>query len=104
MEKEYKLTTILRVGSAILLIIAIGSHPYSYYQILRWIIAGSSIYSGWVFSELKLHNWAWAFFIIGILFNSIIPVYLDKSTWQLIDIVVAIVFMWSLKANDQIQI
>ncbi|MCZ2223431.1 MAG: hypothetical protein LC122_07350 [Chitinophagales bacterium] len=97
MATHYKASVILRLISGILLLIAIGSHPYSYYILLRWIVCGTSLFSGWVFSEIKQHNWAWAFFIIGILFNPIIPVYLDKTSWVLIDLISAALLFYSLK-------
>lgn len=61
-----------------MLFLALGYHPYSYYIILRWVVLGSFFYSGWVFSKLKKHNWAWFFFIAGVLFNPIIPVYFNR--------------------------
>jgi FtsH-binding integral membrane protein len=92
----YRFSIILRLISVILLLLAIGNHPYSYYQILRWVVSGSSLYSGWILSKLQKHNWAWFFFISGVLFNPIIPFYLDRSTWQLINSVFAIVFVITL--------
>lgn len=86
----------MRLISGILLLIAIGNHPYSYYQLLRLVVCGSSLYSGWIFSMLKRHDWTWFFFIIGILFNPIFPVYLDKSIWQIVDIVSSIIIFYSL--------
>jgi hypothetical protein len=81
MENEYKLSIVLRLISGLMLFLALGRHPYSYYILLRWVVAGSSLYSGGVLSKLKKHNWAWFFFITGILFNPIFPVYLPRSTW-----------------------
>jgi hypothetical protein len=96
-EDKYRFSIILRLISGILLLLAIGNHSSSYYTILRWIVFGSSLYSGWVLSKLQKHNWAWFFFISGVLFNPIMPFYLDRSSWQLIDLVLAIPFFISLK-------
>jgi hypothetical protein len=96
MRNEYKISIFLRLISAIMLFLALGYHPYSYYILLRWVVFGSSFYSGWVFSQLKNHGWAWFFFIVGILFNPIIPVYLSRSTWQIIDLTVSLIFFTSL--------
>ena len=79
-----------------MLFLALGYHPYSYYILLRWVVFGSSFYSGWVFSQLKKHGWAWLFFIVGILFNPIIPVHLSRSTWQIVDLTVSLIFFTSL--------
>ena len=102
MQNEYRVSLMLRLISLVFLLLAIGNHPSSYYTFLRWIVAGSSLYSGWVLSKLKLSNWAWVLFIVGILFNPIIPVYLNRSTWQVIDIIVAIIFLISLSIKNKI--
>ena len=106
MKKDYQISRFLRLISGVLLFLALGYRPYFYYTILRWVVMGTSLYSGWVFSKLKMSNWAWTFFIISILFNPIIPVYLNKSIWQLIDLLVGGVIMFSLsikhKQNNQI--
>ena len=99
MENEYKIASFLRLVSGLMLFLALGRHPYSYYILLRWVVSGSSFYSGWVFSQLKNHSWTWFFFIAGILFNPIIPVYLNRSTWQIIDLVFAVIFFVSLTIN-----
>jgi len=96
MKNKYKISIFLRFISAIMLFLALGYHPYSYYILLRWVVSFSSFYSGWVFSRLKSHNWAWFFFIVGILFNPIIPVYLNRLTWQIIDLIVSLILFTSL--------
>ena len=101
MENEYKASVFLRFISGVLLLLALGYHPYSYYIILRWVVSSSSLYSGWILSKLKSSNWAWILFIVGILFNPIFPVYLDRSTWQVIDIVSAIILFISLSAKKK---
>lgn len=103
MENEYKISVILRLISGIMLFLALGYHPYSYYILLRWIVSASSFYSGWVFSELEKHSWSWFFFISGILFNPIIPVYLNRSIWQIIDLVFSFVFFISLIQKNEKQ-
>ncbi len=96
MERDYKISRFLRLLSGVMLLFAFGYRPYFYYIILRWVVSGSSLYSGWVLSRLHKHNWAWLFFIVGILFNPIFPFYLDRSIWQLIDLVIGILFFYSL--------
>lgn len=84
----------------LLLLVAIGNHPYSYYQFLRWsilIIAGYSAYLA--YNKLKM-GWAWVFGIIALLFNPIFPFYLQKETWQFIDVVVAVIFSVSIFSKN----
>ncbi len=102
MKNENNISIILRLISGIMLFLALGYHPYSYYIVLRWVVFGSSLYSGWVLSKIQKHNWSWFFFIVGILFNPIFPVYLDRSTWQVIDIITAVIFVLSLSIKNKI--
>jgi len=96
MENEYSISAIFRLLSGVMLVLAIGTHPSLFYSLLRWTVACSALYSGWVISKLKKSNWAWALFIIGILFNPLIPIYLDRSSWQIIDIVAAAIIFSSI--------
>ena len=81
----------LAIGTAILLLLAIpsGLWPYGYYIFLRWIVCVSSVIISYSFYESKLSGWAFTFGGIALLFNPIAPVYLDKSSWVMIDFVTA---------------
>lgn len=78
---------------AILLFVALGNHPYSYYQILRWSVMIIGIYSAYAAHESKKDGWAWIFGVIAVLFNPIIPFYFSKETWQFLDLVTGIIFL-----------
>jgi hypothetical protein len=87
---------ILRIVSAILLLWALSYHSYSYYTMLRFVVSGVAAYSAYISVNLKKKNWAWSFGIIAILFNPFVPIHLDKDTWAVIDVLVAIFFIVSL--------
>ena len=87
---------IVRIIVAIMLLAALGRHPYGYYTLLRFVVCGVCAYSTYFTIELKKIGWAWTFGIIAVLFNPIIPIYLDRETWAFIDIGVAIIFIISL--------
>jgi len=75
-----------------LLILAIADLPYGYYQFLRIVI---SIIAGInVLGELEKENKILFFFfaLTLILFNPIIPIHLDKSSWTPIDLIAGIIF------------
>lgn len=88
--------TIARIGAAILLFWALDRHPYSYYTLLRFIVCGVTAYGAYFASELGKKGWAWTFGIIAILFNPIIPIHLNRSTWAIIDLGVAVLLLVSL--------
>ncbi|MCX6718473.1 MAG: hypothetical protein NTY81_02630 [Candidatus Staskawiczbacteria bacterium] len=72
---------------------ALANNPYSYYQLLRWVVMIVAGYTAYNAYKDKKNNEVWIFGIMAVLFNPIIPFYLQKNTWQLIDIVSAILFL-----------
>lgn len=96
-----QLATTVRVVAGIMLLLALGSWEYSFYQILRVVVCGASIFLAWHLFDIKQTGWAWAFVVTGILFNPIAPVYLERGTWQMIDFVAAILFFSSFAAEDK---
>lgn len=86
----------LSIASGIFLLLGMLSFwPYGYYVILRWVICGISIINIIGFSKSKLMRWALVFGTLAFLFNPIFPVYLNKSSWVVIDLISAIIFFLS---------
>lgn len=83
---------LLLVCSA-LLFLGIADLPIGYYTLLRIAVTLGAV--GVVVTELEngLNFWVITFGLIAIIFNPIIPIYLnDKSAWMPIDIIGAIIF------------
>lgn len=74
---------------AVVLFIAILPLPSIYYLLLRQVITFIALYFVFRFYTNKLHTQAIASLGIAILFNPFIPVYLDKSLWIVLDVLVA---------------
>lgn len=85
-----------KILAAILLFWALTDNPYGYYQFLRWIILITASYSAYLSYEKRKNGWTWIFAIIAILFNPIIPFYLSKDVWQIIDLISGVLFLGSL--------
>lgn len=85
-----------RILAILFLLGALGDWPYGYYQLLRWVILSAGAYAVYLAYNSGKNLWAWIFGAIAILFNPIIPFYLQRDTWQIIDIIVAIIFSTSL--------
>lgn len=94
-----QLATAVRVVAGVMLLLALGSWDYSYYQILRVVVCGASVFLAWHLFEIKQVGLAWAFVVAAVLFNPIAPIYLAKDTWQLIDLGAAILFFSSFTAE-----
>ncbi|MDD3923154.1 MAG: hypothetical protein PHY39_06475 [Endomicrobiaceae bacterium] len=79
----------------ILLLIAICDLDYGYYQILRIIITIFAIVFALWFKGLENIKLMIAMIIIAILFNPILPIYLDKNVWVFLDLFSSIIFLIS---------
>lgn len=88
--------SVVRIIAAIMLVWALDRHPYSYYTLLRFVVCGVSAYGVYFAIELNKQGWAWILGIVAILFNPFVPVYLDRSTWAIIDLGVAGLLFTSL--------
>jgi hypothetical protein len=75
-----------------LLLLAVLPLPYAYYTLLRWVVTAVSGYCIFLSYEDKSMGWAFVFAILAILFNPLVPFYMDKSSWMIFDIVAAGLF------------
>jgi len=85
-----------KILAILILLGALANNPYGYYQFLRWLILGIGAYSAYFAYNTGKKAWAWIFGIVAVVFNPIIPFYLQRDTWQFIDVVVAIIFFISI--------
>jgi len=86
----------IRLIAAGLLFLGILELPYGYYIFLRIIICILSGITAYVSYESDKKSWMWLFGIITVLFNPLIPIYLDKEVWVIIDFIVGIIFIISI--------
>lgn len=85
------------IASVSLLISVIPDLPYGYYQLLRWLVCGSSCYGALLAHEKNKQYWKWFFVCQAILFNPILPIHLERNVWLPIDIASSIIFAVSYK-------
>ena|ERR1035437_9188994 len=87
----------LTVITGVMLLLAIPSiWPYGYFNILRWVVTGVALYNAYLALESKKNSWAFIMGIIVILFNPIAPIFLQKQTWVVLDLITAIVMFVSV--------
>ena len=79
--------------AALFLLGALGHWPYTYDQLLRWVVCGVGAYSAYVSYGSGRTGWAFIFGVIAVLFNPISPFYMQRETWQVLDIAAAIPFL-----------
>ena len=79
---------------AALLLLGIADLPIGYYTLLRIVVTIGSVAVVVTEFENGLNFWVITFGLIAIIFNPIIPIYLnDKSAWMPIDIIGGIIFV-----------
>ena len=84
------------VAAAVLLLVALGHHPYGFYTFLRWAVTVAAIVVASTAWKSAFPWAAWPFVGIAILFNPIAPIYMTRHSWRPIDIICAIAFTASL--------
>lgn len=84
------------IGAILMLFVAVGSHPYSYYKILQWVVCGIAIYNVYIYKEKGGAVWMWIFGVVAVVFNPLFPFLFTKSIWQNLDIIGAAIFVFSI--------
>jgi len=80
--------------SVVMLALAIPEGwPYGYYTLLRFVVCASAIFIAYTAFELEKIKWTFLMGFIALLFNPLIPIYLTKGIWVVIDVVTAILFV-----------
>jgi hypothetical protein len=85
------------VAAAVLLLIALGQHPYGYYTFLRWAVTAAAVVVASVAWKSTMQWVTWPFVAIAILFNPIAPIYLTRQHWRPVDVICAVAFLATLK-------
>lgn len=92
----------LVIASGVLLLFGMLNLPYGYYNFLRLAICISSAIVAYHFYNSQKTLWTLIFGAIALLFNPIVPVYLTKSLWVVIDLIAAILFFTSLSVLNKV--
>jgi len=95
-QKHYKVL-FSKISAIALLVAVIPIWPYFFYQLLKFFVFGSATYSAYLFRKEKNKKWMWAMIVIAIIFNPINPFYFGHFLWSTMDLIVAILFLRSLK-------
>jgi hypothetical protein len=84
--------TVVRVIAGVMLLIAVGRHPYSYYQLLRVVVCCVAWLAAVRARERKLDQWLWAFGAMALLFNPFVPATMSRESWQVFNLIGAGMF------------
>src|SRR5271165_1649053 len=104
MKVDIIITILLKLAIAVALVIAAATpQEYSYYIFLRWLVMVSFIY--FAYQNYTRHQIGMLIFFIAtaLLFNPFIKFWFQKSTWHLIDYIVACVTLLTIIIDWKIQ-
>jgi hypothetical protein len=85
------------VISSIMLLIAISDCQYGYYVLLRLVVSAVGLLLIWHSYNFKRMIWFWAFCLLVLVFNPLVPVRFDKETWRFLDAATAaamLLYLW----------
>jgi hypothetical protein len=82
----YRAATIV---AGLMLVGALFALPYGYYQLLRLVVCAVAAYGAWLAAQGESVGWTVGLGLLALLFNPVVPVYLDRGTWAVIDVVSA---------------
>jgi len=76
--------------------------PYDdYYTLLRWVVCGVAAFAAFQAGKSKKTGWMWALVIVALAFNPLLPVHLQRDTWAVIDLAVAVLLVVSIVFLDR---
>ncbi len=84
------------LGAVLLLIAAVGKHPYGFYMVLRLVITVGAAYWAWRVYKAGQRAWTWMFVAVALLLNPFLPIRMQRAQWQPIDLYLGILLIgWS---------
>jgi uncharacterized membrane protein len=85
------------IASGFLFIALFNGLPYGYFTLLRFVVCAIGAYLAYKTYEYNKESlWVWAFGGIAVLFNPIIPIYFQRETWAIIDLIVGVFLLVSI--------
>jgi len=98
----------LKLVAIAMLLGAIVSHfnalftlPYAYYQFMNWAVAGAALMAVWRSYKISKPLPMWLFALVAVVFNPIASIYLSAFAWQIVDIIVIVLFLISFFAMKE---
>lgn len=90
MRREHAVPAVV---AACVLLAALGQHQGGYFTFLRWVVTIAAIFVAWAGKIGRQPLVLTVFGLIAFLFNPVFPFFMDRGTWQVIDVVVAVLFI-----------
>lgn len=92
--------TILKLLLALLLLLCLADMPYGYYQFVRFVACIAFGYFAFGEQE-KQTKWALFYIALAILFQPFIKISLGRVLWNVVDVIVAVILLYSIVLNKK---
>jgi len=96
MNKNKNIAIIISV--TFLFLAMIEGWPYGFFTLLRLVVFGTTVYLTWLAHKSQRQIWIWTFGFIALVFNPLIPLYLGRDLWMVVDLLVALFLIISIFA------
>lgn len=94
--KYVTLSTLFRVITAVILVVALTKQPYDFYTILKLVTCFTSAFLVYVAITTKNYGWIVVFLFVIFLFNPIKAFPIKRETWAIIDVITAVLMLGSI--------
>lgn len=85
------------IASGFLFIALFDGLSYGFFTLLRFVVCAVGAYIAYkIYEGNKESLWVWAFAGIAVLFNPVIIITFERSTWTVIDLIVGVFFLLSM--------
>jgi hypothetical protein len=85
---------------ALLLLLCLADMPYGYYQFVRFVACIAFGYFAFGEQE-KQTKWALFYIALAILFQPFIKISLGRVLWNVVDVIVAVILLYSIVLNKK---
>lgn len=81
--------------------------PYGYYTLLRWVCCAVFVLLAYLAWSVEKPAGTWVLGFFALLFNPLVPVYLGREVWVVLDVIAAVVIagstwlLYKTGANEQ---
>lgn len=95
---------LFRLLTISMLLIAVMDLPYEYYTFLRFVVCPVSAYGALIANRWNKSFWTWSLAICAVLFNPLLRIHCERSTWCFLNLLAALltlISMFVLSGNSQ---
>lgn len=87
----------------VLLLVALAPLPFTYYQLMNWVVVGACVTTAMTAHAHKKTALVWMLIAIAVVFNPVEPIHFGANVWKALDVVAAVLlalsvtFVWKKK-------